>query len=87
MLCWQRNTFYVPNISLVVSVNTFMQILVSIKKMKQNYMKERLVKCCETNVNKAQFFDMHVRHGFDKDSHFHCNIVCSTSFLYLLCDG
>lgn len=34
MLCWHRDAFCVPNISPVVSVNTFMQILVSIKKMK-----------------------------------------------------
>lgn len=44
--CWHRNAFHVPSISHEVSVNTFMQILVSIKKMKQNYMKKQLAKCC-----------------------------------------
>lgn len=37
---WHRDPFRVPHISLVVSLNTFMQILVSIKNMKQNYMKK-----------------------------------------------
>lgn len=42
MFCWHRDQVPVPNISLVVSVNTFMQILVSIKKMKQSYMRETI---------------------------------------------
>lgn len=52
MCCWHRNVFCVPNISHVVSVNTFMQILVSIKKVKRNYRRELLAKCT-TNVNIA----------------------------------
>ena len=46
----------VPNISLVESVNTFMQILVNIKKTEQNYTTEWLTGCWETGLNITHFW-------------------------------